>query len=152
MKFRFSMRTLFAAITLAAVISAYFLPGMVERYQIGKLQNGGMRISTAARGQYLLRSFVGDGLSERAVGVSLQGKQANDAFLYELQQFPYIEDLSIHSNAVTDQGLDQLKSLPNLQVVYLIDTQVTAEGIARLRDACPQLKRIVVETTSGETK
>ena len=39
---------------------------------------------------------------------------------------------------VTDEGLEELKGLANLSSLFLSDTKVSPEGVARLKKALPQ--------------
>ena len=59
-----------------------------------------------------------------------------------LHQFPYIETLSIKGPQITDKGLANLKNLPNLMSLDLIDTNTTPAGIEKLRQSSAKLARV----------
>ncbi|WP_139215940.1 leucine-rich repeat domain-containing protein [Parapedobacter composti] len=48
--------------------------------------------------------------------------------------------LNLVNTKVSDEGLNALTRLPSLQVLYLYQTKVTAQGIASLVQAVPQLE------------
>jgi hypothetical protein len=53
---------------------------------------------------------------------------------------PYLEYLNLYGTQVSDEGIQQLKSLKNLRKLYLWQTRATEEGVARLQEAMPQLE------------
>jgi hypothetical protein len=53
---------------------------------------------------------------------------------------PYLTYLNLVSSKVTDQSIETIASLKKLEEVYLWNSDVSAEGIARLRKALPNAK------------
>lgn len=147
MKLKFSLKALCAIITVSALASATVLPPIIERSRAARLSGPGVQIFTEPRDQYFLRQIAGDDFSERVVHVHLDDPAIDDDWLRKLNQFPFIENVSIRSENVTDHGLQHLEQLPNLKSVDLIDTQTTPAGLSRLRDSAPSLRR--VEAYSG---
>jgi hypothetical protein len=145
-RFRFNLRLLLFAMTCVAIALAYYRAFVFDWWQeldpIVALRKSGGQVYTEPRGQYLLRQFAGDTLSERAVYVHLNGPALDDSTLEHLRELPHVEVLSIKSPRVTDAGLVHLESLQNLRDLNLVDTQVTEEGVARLRRALPRLQLI----------
>ena len=58
-----------------------------------------------------------------------------------------LENLSLNSTAVTDDGLRHLNKLKNLEAVYLTNTRITDAGIAHLRNL-PKLWHLHILRTS----
>ena len=48
--------------------------------------------------------------------------------------------MSLVGTGVTDAGLDHLKELKNLQMVFVFGTKVTDEGVKKLKEALPKAK------------
>jgi hypothetical protein len=148
---RFRLRTMLLAMTTAAASLAYyrtFVLALVQEVDhIVALRQKGGQVFTEPRGQFLFRQFAGDALSERAVYVHLSDPQIDNAALAHVAELAYVEVLSIKSPRVTDLGLGLLESLHNLRDLNLVDTQVTDEGVARLRRALPHLQ--LIQRNSG---
>lgn len=142
MRLRISLRSSLILTTVCALACAFVLPAIVERGRIQRLSGKGVQIYTEPRGQYFLRQFAGDYLSERVVHVHLDDPQIDDVWLEKLHQFPYIETLSIKSPQITNKGLAILENLPNLMSLDLIDTNTTSAGIAKLRQTSAKLARV----------
>ena len=121
---------------------AYLVPAYEESYRIAEVSTVGAQVFTEPRGQYLLRQFAGDSLSERAVYVHLDDPRVTDEWLANLRGLDYIEVLSIKSGNVTDAGLGQLEHLPNLRSLHLVNTKTTEAGIRSLRASLPRLQRV----------
>ncbi len=102
-----------------------------------------------------------DRIKDNVVSVNLSGGNATDADVTRLADFPHLTSLDVSRTAVTgatmsdlvgleyllrlnlygtqvdDAALDQLADFPALESVYLWNSNVTEEGVARLRDALP---------------
>jgi len=61
----------------------------------------------------------------------------NGRGLEVLSGLAYLARINLYGTQVDDALLDVLASFPALEAVYLWETDVTAEGVARLRDALP---------------
>jgi len=108
-----------------------------------------------------LRAEGIDDLAPNIISVDLAGTDLADANLAVLQRFPHLTSLDLSRTGINGRGLevlsglaylarinlygtqvddallDVLASFPALEAVYLWETDVTAEGVARLRDALP---------------
>jgi len=135
---------LILAVTLAAVFLAWLSPWIRERERIGFLSRFGWYVSTDARGQYLIRQFVGDRFSQRAVAVNLNDSRIDDEWLANLRGLEHIEVLLINSPNISNDGLRSLEDLTNLMSLHLCGTQVSNDGIERLRRELPTLKNVTL--------
>ncbi|MEZ6105745.1 MAG: hypothetical protein R3B96_06400 [Pirellulaceae bacterium] len=68
-----------------------------------------------------------------------------DAGLEQLKSLPELEYLNLYGTPVTDGGLAHLAEIKTLKKLYLWQSQVTAEGVARLREALPECEIIAGE-------
>lgn len=148
MKLRFNLKGLFIASAICAVISAFFLPPAIERMRAKRLEKPGVQLLTEPRGHFLLRQFLGSSFSNRVVYVHLDDPAIDDEWLSNLENFPYVENISIKSSNVTDAGLKHLESLPNLMSLDLVDTSATANGISKLRESARHLRRVEAYSSS----
>ena len=139
---RFSTRTLLLLVTTATLICAFAIPRYIEIRCIRTVSEQGDQVFTEPRGLFLLRQFVGEDVSQRAVYVHLRGPHVTDEWIKNVQGLRYIEVLNVSSPSFTDAGLRHLKSLPNLASLHLDRTQVTQAGIEELRAALPNLRRV----------
>jgi hypothetical protein len=48
--------------------------------------------------------------------------------------------LELFHTKITDAGLEKVKMLPKLEALHLRETNVTAEGVKKLRAALPKLR------------
>jgi serine/threonine protein kinase len=60
-----------------------------------------------------------------------------DAGMGHLSQIPSLEALSLSSTKITDQGLERLKKLSRLRSLSIVDTGVSAEGVAGFQAVLP---------------
>lgn len=127
---------------LFALAGAFLVPAYEERHRVAELSAVRAQVFTEPRGQYLLRQFAGDSLSKRAVYVHLDDSRVTDEWLANLQGLHYVEVFSIKSDNVTDLGLAQLKCLPTLQSLHLVNTKTTEAGIRSLQASLPPLRRV----------
>jgi hypothetical protein len=75
--------------------------------------------------------------------LSLEGTAVTDAGLKALGGMRGLESLDLTATRVTDAGLGELAGLPGLRVPDLSGCpDVTAEGVARLREALPRCEVI----------
>jgi hypothetical protein len=59
-----------------------------------------------------------------------------------LSTLKHVEVLSINGGRITDAGLQNLRRLPNLRMLNLVNTGVTTAGVEELRGALPPLRLI----------
>ncbi len=145
-RFQFGLRTFLISVTvlsiaLVASISV-LLPWYVDRRKIETLKNVNAQVFTEPRGQFLLRQFVGNTLSERSLYLHLNDARVDDEWIKRLGHMQHIEVLSIKSTNLSDVGLMELINWPNLQSLNLVDTQVTDSAIASLRELHPNLRLV----------
>jgi len=55
-------------------------------------------------------------------------------------QLPNLEWLNLHNTEVTDEGLLKLKTLSKLEKVYLWNSKATPEGAEALKKEIPELE------------
>lgn len=73
-------------------------------------------------------------------------KRATDAKLVQLRPFPTIETLRLFGGSdLTDEGLKELKFLPNLRVLELGSSVITEGGLKTLAEL-PNLKELEIQT------
>ncbi len=147
MRLRISLRSSLILTGICAAACAFVLPAVVERGRVRRLAGPGVQVYTEPRGQYFLRYFAGDFLSERAVYVHLDDPEIDDVWLKRLRQLPYIETLTIRSPKITDKGLAHLEGLPNLMSLDLINTATTEAGIAKLRRSLKKLRYVATQAS-----
>jgi hypothetical protein len=147
-RFRFRLRALLIAFTMVAVALAwlriYLVPWWSDHRHSLALKLVGGQVFTEPRGHFLLRQFGGEPMTRRSVYVHLSDPRVNDDTLAIAGSLPYVEVLSIRSPNVTDAGLVHLERLSRLLSLNLVGTQVTPEGVARLRKALPRLMLVEV--------
>ena len=141
-RFQFRLRTFLAGTIVVAYICSLAAPLQFERRKLKEIAGIGGYVATEPRGHFFLRQFLGDAFAERAVYVHLNDHPVDDQWLSTLQGLKHIEGLSIKSENLTDEGLVHLNCLPFLRSLHLVDTQVTADGIQRLRDSVPSLRLV----------
>jgi hypothetical protein len=85
-------------------------------------------------------------------GVALRGTWVADADLKRLTQLPDLTSIDLSLTHITDQGMQEIKSLPAIEELNLYYTEyVTDEGIAAIKD-WKHLKRLNLHGTKvGDT-
>src|SRR5579885_2078659 len=88
----------------------------------------------------------------RVTGVNLRGTWVSDADLRHLTEFPDVTSLDLSLTHITDQGMQEIKSLQKVEDLNLYFTEyVTDEGIAAIKD-WKHLKRLNLHGTKvGDT-
>jgi uncharacterized membrane protein len=74
--------------------------------------------------------------------VRLSETGITDASMDTLAKLTSLESVNLYGTAVTDAGVKKLSALPNLKRLYLWQTGVSAEAIADLKKAMPELEII----------
>lgn len=139
---RFALRTLLVGMVVLSGLLAIIAPWYRDHRKRRLLQAVDAQVFTEPRGQFFLRQFVGDSISQRSVCVHLDDPRVNDEWLKQIAGMEHAEVLSIKSAHVTDVGLLELRRWPSLISLALVDTQVTDAGIKKLRESMPNLRRI----------
>jgi hypothetical protein len=83
------------------------------------------------------------------VYVDLAGTQVNDAGLEHLKGLSRLQMLWLCRTRVTDAGLDHLKGLSELTRLHLQGTNVTDAGVKKLQQALPKCQ---ILSRAGEEK
>ena len=78
--------------------------------------------------------------NKAVVEVRLGGRQVTDAGLEHLKGLTHLKILYLADTQVTDAGLEHLKGLTKLQLLWLFGTKVTVEGVEKLQQALPNCK------------
>lgn len=150
-RFQFGLRTFLIGITVLSVALAALIPVLVplyvDRSKIETLNQVNAQVFTEPRGQFLLRQFLGDTLSERSIYLHLDDARVDDDWIKHLGHMQHIEVLSIKSPNLSDAGLMELRNWPNLQSLNLVDTKVSESGIASLRELHPKLRLVLSRQT-----
>src|SRR5262249_51362030 len=76
----------------------------------------------------------GDAPQGRVVAVRLSGRNFTDDDLAILEALPELEDLSLLTDGITDEGLKRLLPLRNLRILRLRSKQITDPGLAELQN------------------
>ncbi len=87
-----------------------------------------------------LRNISDMAVVESVSYLCLVRTRVTDAGLVGLQQWTALYGLLIQDTAITEAGLENLKTLRKLDHVILTRTQVTDEGVAKLQQALPNCK------------
>jgi len=168
-RFRFSLRSLFIGLTVAAVLMGayrYWSVKSQEERACSVLGAYGGVFSMASaldwdryRGQpeWMRRHFTN---YVAAVDLSPHNFAAkkrrgtvlpvDDEALRVVRKLPKLRSLDLRDTCVTDAGLGHLKGLSQLETLVLTNTRVTAEGIRRLQQALPDCR--VIWEPPGETR
>lgn len=131
---QFTIRTLLVATLVVAVAFAWL--GQ-RRYRIAEeaattlvLSKGGM-IGSDSHGRVTEIVFGGQrGDVDLAANVE-------DADLDVLRAFPHLQKLDLTGRRITDGAVPQIRRLRKLRILQVAGTQLTDDGIERLRAALP---------------
>ncbi|HEV3004745.1 MAG TPA: hypothetical protein VGX78_09800, partial [Pirellulales bacterium] len=105
----------------------------------GSVSYEGGTDATAGPTGWLARR-LGNGLVRNVSDVYLSGRTFDDARLDCVADLPAVESVNFVSTPLTDAGLEHLKGLKRLKRVDVRFTQVSDDGVQRLRKALPQAK------------
>lgn len=143
--FQYSLRTLLVATLLAAIGLGWAAAELrkIERQRLA-YKRLSLHLYSDGGGSfpwfgYWLRRLVGD---ERNCDPSFMTfnnfASIDDNTLKDVAQFDHLEHLSLGGHIwITDAGLEHLKRLKRLRVLYLSDAPVSAKAVGRLRRALP---------------
>lgn len=142
-RLRFSLRTLFLAVTCAAMFCAMALAiyqrGMRQRrafervYQLG----GGATFEPNTSSSNAPSSNL-EFCFRNVAMVNFSGQPINDEHIALVREFPRLKRLLLEGTTVDDQDLEQLQSLQHLEILILRDTPVSDAAVDRLRAKLPQ--------------
>ena len=83
---------------------------------------------------------------EAITQIDANGSNVTDQGLQHLGKLPQLEKLSLDGTAVTDEGMKALQRVPSLQAISLNSTRISATGLDSLA-ALPGLKRLEMMNT-----
>lgn len=89
------------------------------------------RLADPDRAETMVR---GTAVSE-GTSLDLSGAETTDDDLDRLRQMPELEDLDLSGSSITDEGLVHLADLSALESLDLSETAITGRGLAHLRDS-----------------
>ena len=150
--YQYSLRSLFVLMTLFALVCSWYAYEMQKaakrRAAIAEIEKLGGEVQyydpsdPATPGKpprwfSWLRQLHGDEHLGNAVGVFFWNTQTTDAGLEHLKDLPKLSLLYLRSTQITNAGLEHLKSLKNLILLDIKGTQVTDEGVEKLQEALP---------------
>ena len=87
----------------------------------------------------------------RVIDVHLEGARYDDGALAIAGKFPELEGMSIARSGITDDGLEKLPVLKNLQMLNIMARGVTDRGLLALRTKMPSLKDVWLAETDKLT-
>ena len=82
----------------------------------------------------------------------LHGCELQDAGLVHLASLPLLNDLLLTASTVTDAAIPHLSQLGSLKNLELDDTNMTLEGVERLREALPNCRIEATFNNPGESR
>ncbi len=155
-RFRFSLKSLLIAMTIAAVALAIVAQPLMEdrrtRRHLNLAVAMGAKVSSTGillREQTLRRivlSFFGLPVHLHLYRLDFSGTKLTDIELGQLKGFREIRELDLGNTQVTDNALASLKKLEYLRVLDISGTQVTDQGIQHLLEI-PSLASLNVTKT-----
>jgi hypothetical protein len=133
-RFRFGLRTMFALLSLAALISwwlAYYLP----KYEREQRINRATAVVTKYRAEVHKQHVNGDENAPLlAYHIGFTGKPLTDGELADLAgHYSHLTGLALSGSRLTDRGLTCLSRFPLLAQIDISRTEVTAVGLSQLR-------------------
>ena len=135
--FQFSLRALFAVITLASLVSA--AAAVAKRIE-ESWTAAVLRMEQEREAVEELRKLGGIvDYSGPGALVQLGGTKIADADLAIVKRVYSARYISLYDTAISDVGLVHLRNLENLERLDLSHTQVTAEGVASLQRVLPSV-------------
>jgi hypothetical protein len=147
-RFQFSLKGLFIAVTIIAVIlGAWVLsPGERQRRAVQRVRRLGGRVdyetpelveSPFLFSELVLRACLPRDYFDPVFAVNLFGTPACDADMQSLGTLSDLKLLALNETKVTDDGLIYLHRNKNLVIVFIGNTKITEQGIADLKKAVP---------------
>jgi hypothetical protein len=151
LRFQYSIRSLFVLTAAVAIPCAWVAEvrneARKQREAVEEIEKAGgaplfdyelgasdrsMPVDTPP-GPYWLCKLLGEDPFVNVTWVWLDGPRVGDAGLEQLKALPQLQVLDLHHTKVTDAGLVHLKGLTQLKVLYLSDTRVTDAGLEHLK-------------------
>lgn len=126
-----------------ALVLLMWVPGLERRRALEQITKLGGRVySDSSRGSFAARVWNGiSGSSRNVVGIDLSAAQLRDEQLQVVLQFPQVESLTVSGPKLTDEGIRQLRELPELRRLVLVNCpRVSKAAEDDLRRANPDLR------------
>jgi hypothetical protein len=145
---RFSLATMFVSVAVVCVWLAIVASrANRQRQAVAAIKSMGGEVaygaeineSAATLTRQLLRRWLPRDCSDDVVWVRLP-RNAGDAQLVYLLSLPNLETIWLENSQVTDAGLDQLSAFTNLRRMYVGGTRATYAGVVKLRRALPECR------------
>jgi len=133
--FQFSLRTLLVQMLLVSIMMSWVSVKMQQARRKREAVEAVEKLG--GKVTWYLQSGL-EMLRER--GVDFSGTAVTDAGLEHLKRLSQLRLLWLSNTAVTDAGLEHLTGLNQLEELYLDGTQVSAEGVKNLQHALPNCK------------
>jgi hypothetical protein len=148
--YQFSLRTLLIVVTLFAVACSWFAVKMNQARKQKKAVDAIRKVGGAifydywTEGQarlethpeplepHWLQQLIGEDFFHNVTYVHLGGEKVSDQNLEHLKVLDQVEDLILDDSHITDAGLDDIKGLKQLIRLSLVNTQVTDAGLLSL--------------------
>jgi len=103
-------------------------------------ESGNAKWDAKPKGPEWLQKLLGREFFAVVGFVAFGDQGITDDCVEHLKGLPQLQGLYLNSTLVTDAGLEHLKGLTELQCLYLIGTKVTDEGVKKLQQALPNCK------------
>jgi hypothetical protein len=149
--FQYSLRSLLVVVTLCAFLSSWLAVKLRqakrERAAAAALEElGGEVLWSKPSGPIWLRNLLGDDLFSHVETVDLTGTKITDAGLENLKSLSQLQSLVLWATKVTDSGLESVKGSSHLKQLILMGTDITDNGLESIRDL-GQLERLELSGT-----
>jgi hypothetical protein len=152
-KYQFSLRTLFV-FTLICAVAASWLGRRIERKRKEQEASNAI-VKSGSRVQYdgvkgeptgpeWLRTLLGNNFFSDVVGIEFH--DVTDNQLEYLDALPQVQGVTLTGNDITDAGLRHFRGLTQLRSLFLEKTKITDAGLAELQDL-PHLEALYLWKT-----
>ncbi len=141
-RFQFSLRSLFIFVTLLAILLGLIVaPAERQRRAVRAIEKVGGYVEYEADGQRKalihapewLQTIVGQDYFKAIIGVRLRNTKIGDAGLEHLKGLTSLKLLYLHGTKVSDTGLEHLKGLTSLEDLELSGTEIGDAGLEHLK-------------------
>jgi hypothetical protein len=133
------------------VVAAHAVAGRFDDAALARLASDGAAVAELDLSRSRLTDAAAPHLATftHLESLLLNETQVGDALAKAAAALPRLERLALRGTALTDAGLAELARSTSLRAVFVGQTRVTAEGVAALRSAKPDL-RLVAEVPVSE--
>jgi Leucine-rich repeat (LRR) protein len=110
----------------------YIVPYVRQEAAVQRIIEAGGAINYAPAKPAWLAPVVGRDIYHRAIWVDLEHRHVDDDLLTAFHDMPYVTNLYLAANPITDDGLRHVVRLQKLERLSLWRTGITDEGLKRL--------------------